>query len=462
MVASEGSGYGSAYVPVLASNDYALADGESSIFAKELGGTDKEACGVAKRKLLIAGRDYAHEDTCLACFVEPQRGASKAAASTFPIFGSASSAAGGCSGASLKRCSPASVLRCKLCPMAFHRACATKLGLCEVAGPIGGMSFTCPQHACSVCTRKATAAGGMLFRCEACPTTFCEDCLPRDASIVGCSARLEARGVKLPNQACYVRCSARCEAFMARGVDSTKPPKFVMFQPLELDALGAEAEVGAEAGAEAGKASEGGTTEAATEAGMETATSCVAEAGGALFSKLFEGVIGTANPVSEEAAAKFGPTLRSLLLEFGQEHGDSKFYTVPSVGPAAKQPFLLRMQGLLFGKLPKKSLTGRDAVQSLLDKAVREGELLPYSPLQQAGSGAADSPVDLEPPATLLDGLGRLAKAAKTETVSSRRQRSKPNCSHPSRRTRRRVRLSWRRSCRARSRASLTRRGRAC
>ena len=36
MVSGLGSGYGAAYVPVLASNDYTLEEGESSVFSWEL------------------------------------------------------------------------------------------------------------------------------------------------------------------------------------------------------------------------------------------------------------------------------------------------------------------------------------------------------------------------------------------------------------------------------------------
>ena len=70
MVASEGSGYGLKYVPVLAANDYTLEEGESSVFASELGGAEgaKEACALVKRKMCVPGRDYAHETGCLACF----------------------------------------------------------------------------------------------------------------------------------------------------------------------------------------------------------------------------------------------------------------------------------------------------------------------------------------------------------------------------------------------------------
>ena len=135
LVASDGSGYGAKYVPVLASNDYALNEGETSVFQRELGGASKDAFAVHKRRLTIAGRDYAHETTCLACY-----GDSKSSMLT-----------------SSKLLKPSKLLTCKLCPMAFHASCAHGLG-CELSGgQLGGASFTCPHHACTVCSRKSAA-----------------------------------------------------------------------------------------------------------------------------------------------------------------------------------------------------------------------------------------------------------------------------------------------------------------
>ena len=284
MVASEGSGYGSKFVPVLASNNYSLDEGEGSVFQRELGGQGgaQAACAVVKRKLSIAGRDYAHETTCLACF------------------------AGGRKATAL-----GPLLTCKLCPMVFHRSCAHQLGCPEVGGHLGG--FTCPHHACGTCGRKAAAAGGMLFRCEACPATFCEDCLPRDANIVGGSARLEARGVRMPSQGCYIRCSARCEAFMQRSMPppAEEPP----FEPLELDEIGVNA---------AGEATEKqqqqqqqqqqeGQPEEPAPAGV--ASSAGDEDVGSSFAKLFGTVVAARKAADASVAAAFDAVLRATLLE---------------------------------------------------------------------------------------------------------------------------------------------------
>eukprot|EP00966_Prymnesium_polylepis_P101434 2349272-Prymnesium_polylepis.1 len=155
LVASDGSGYGSKYVPVLASNDYSLEEGEGSVFARELGNVAgfKDACAVVKRTLSIAGRDYSHETTCLACFIDGSNGAGGKAKARSP-----SKAGGG-----------AALLGCKLCAMAIHPACAKEWQCSPVVSMLGQTTFTCPHHACGECGRKAAAAGGMLFRCEACP-----------------------------------------------------------------------------------------------------------------------------------------------------------------------------------------------------------------------------------------------------------------------------------------------------
>ena len=77
MVAADGSGYGSKFVPVLAANDYDLGK-HQSIFERELGGrVDRDNFKVEKRRLLIAGRDYPHEPTCLACFHKESEGGKK-------------------------------------------------------------------------------------------------------------------------------------------------------------------------------------------------------------------------------------------------------------------------------------------------------------------------------------------------------------------------------------------------
>ena len=86
--------------------------------------------------------------------------------------------------------------------------------LVAASGGAGGAlpSFTCPHHACSVCARKADAAGGMLFRCEACVACFCEDCLPDDAQIITDNPHFAPLGYVRQKSACFVTCSEACAA----------------------------------------------------------------------------------------------------------------------------------------------------------------------------------------------------------------------------------------------------------
>ena len=183
-------------VPVLGENAYDLEDGEASVFARELKGSDRAKFEVQHRRMIVAGRDYQHDDRCLACH-------------------------GACAG---------QMKKCRLCPVQLHATCA-------VNGAAGkdahNATWQCPQHACSSCARSTSAAGGMLFRCEGCVNSFCEDCLPKDALIVGESRRYLAKGAPAQAMACYIRCSKKCVARLAKE-DKAQPQGILKFEPLDL------------------------------------------------------------------------------------------------------------------------------------------------------------------------------------------------------------------------------------
>lgn len=289
MVESDGSGYGAKLVPVLTTNDYELGRGQS-VFERELGGrVDQQAFKVEKRKLLVAGRDYEHEKTCLTCFVAP---CDDAARSTGPK-------------------QPA-LLGCRLCPMAFHPRCARAACVEGGGGSCfgGATSLTCPHHACMACGRKASAAGGMLFRCEACPSCFCEDCLPHEAEIVGGCTRLEARGIRMPPQGCYIRCSSRCIAFMQRSQpeDEAAPA----YAPLDLDEISTpspEEEAAADptfASKKSRKSTKaGGGASCTPSARRDDSASEPVEEAGCSFDRLFGNVIAARHEASASALAAF-------------------------------------------------------------------------------------------------------------------------------------------------------------
>jgi len=75
-------------------------------------------------------------------------------------------------------------------------------------------SWTCPHHRCEACNITASAAGGLLFRCECCWRALCEDHLPQQAEHdsatedgwhpVGRCERFEALGQRHPQQAYFI------------------------------------------------------------------------------------------------------------------------------------------------------------------------------------------------------------------------------------------------------------------
>ena len=184
-------------VPVLGENAYDLENGEASVFSRELKGQDKGRFAVQHRRMIVAGRDYKHDDRCLACH-------------------------GACNNDKVKKC--------RLCPVALHAKCAVNGASGKEAH---NATWQCPQHACSVCAKSTSAAGGMLFRCEGCVKAFCEDCLPGDVVVVGESRRYLALGAPSQAMACYIRCSKACADRLGEE-DALQPPPIQTFEPLDL------------------------------------------------------------------------------------------------------------------------------------------------------------------------------------------------------------------------------------
>lgn len=103
------------------------------------------------------------------------------------------------------RVCPLQLLLCDWCPAAYHPRCIG-LGEKDVAN-MRSRAWACPHHECMECSRKAAAVGGLIFRCELCPNSYCEDHLPIDADIVGHCERFESLGMRHPDQACFIHCS---------------------------------------------------------------------------------------------------------------------------------------------------------------------------------------------------------------------------------------------------------------
>lgn len=166
---------------ILKANDYTLKEGEKSVYSQELRGRKKG--NMFKRSgRQIAGRDFQNEGHCLVCWD------------------------GG------------DLLLCDQCCAAYHQHCLTpaQLPKKKASGRSVAVSWGCPHHECKVCSRKAHAAGGMLFRCTECPTAYCEDHCPFNTAKLnenGREPRFEELGQVKPAQAYFIQCSKNCQEF---------------------------------------------------------------------------------------------------------------------------------------------------------------------------------------------------------------------------------------------------------
>ena len=169
MVNGKGSGYGGA-VPVLNET------------------IEKEAAPVPE-KLRSRGRDWCHHEFCVLC---------------------------------AKRKLPETFVKCAHCPNIFHQDCMNQFGVTRQ----GGM-FICPHHRCAGCSRNTASAGGLLFRCIGCLTSYCEDCLPQDEidSVGRCRTMLDLGYDS--TQSYYIKCPTCviAEGRVPLGVDGVQPEK---------------------------------------------------------------------------------------------------------------------------------------------------------------------------------------------------------------------------------------------
>eukprot|EP01038_Epipyxis_sp_PR26KG_P004667 gene4667-6556_t len=156
LVSGLGSGYGSSFIPV-------LSDTIESNSLTQLTSVPS----------LSRGRSWTHRTFCVLC-------------------GQTSTLDG--------------MLKCAHCPWVFHATCADSYSLSSSRST--GM-FVCPQHKCACCNRNTSAAGGMLFRCIGCLTSYCEDCLPQDEiESIGRCKELESSLGYSSKQSYYVRCTS--------------------------------------------------------------------------------------------------------------------------------------------------------------------------------------------------------------------------------------------------------------
>ena len=108
-----------------------------------------------------------------------------------------------------------SICKCAHCPRVFHTNCMDEKGI-----PKGAGMFICPHHKCASCNRSTAAAGGLLFRCMGCLTSYCEDCLPQDEiESIGRCRSMEDLGYE-SKQSYYIMCPSCClqDGVTAKGV----------------------------------------------------------------------------------------------------------------------------------------------------------------------------------------------------------------------------------------------------
>jgi hypothetical protein len=174
MVDGMGSGYGKKSVPILASNNYELNAGESSVFQRELKGQYASGPPVAVKKDV---QTWKHQNFCQMCY------------------------------------GTGDLVKCTKCPISLHTRCCEGLpeSFPRTLPNIKTTSLCCSHHRCTKCTKSLSSSGGVLYSCQSCPNSFCEDCLPSDGvrMLYSCP-RFEDLGFHSLQNA-YIHCSKRCE-----------------------------------------------------------------------------------------------------------------------------------------------------------------------------------------------------------------------------------------------------------
>ncbi|KAG7366569.1 SNF2-related protein [Nitzschia inconspicua] len=189
MVDGKGTGYGKQYVPILASNNYDLDSGESSVFGRELGKSQQKLAAVPSKRV----SKFENSPFCQVC----QDGGS--------------------------------LVVCPNCPVSLHIQCC-------------GLTRTkdfqrCFHHRCVECDKTLAEAGGLLYPCAICPWAWCEDCLDVTKAgfrYLGSYDRWEKLGFNSTKNAVYIHCSAACEAFACKEY-KWKPDEMKQVCPEELD-----------------------------------------------------------------------------------------------------------------------------------------------------------------------------------------------------------------------------------
>lgn len=202
LIEGKGSGYGSALIPVLASNNYELKSGECSVFAREL----KHDRSIPVLKTTRNKTAIKHHSDCQICGLRGRN-----------------------------------LIQCPRCPVSLHPQCLGFSDLIDRKGKPHKISY-CAHHQCKKCGKKKHEAGGILFPCQSCPDSFCEDCLPSKEEglrfLYTTPPRFSQSEFSNDNHdQCYIHCSKQCEKYAIENFNWVPPDakSRVCPAPLHLD-----------------------------------------------------------------------------------------------------------------------------------------------------------------------------------------------------------------------------------
>lgn len=110
------------------------------------------------------------------------------------------------------------IVCCPRCPVSVHVHFQ-----CSGVSKINDF-MCCSHHRCVKCNKNTQAAGGLLFACESCPSSYCEDCIPPKAIFLGESERFKKLGWTTKNMI-YIHCSKACNNIAKTEFGWKKPSR---------------------------------------------------------------------------------------------------------------------------------------------------------------------------------------------------------------------------------------------
>lgn len=88
--------------------------------------------------------------------------------------------------------------------------------------------WRCTHHNCSTCSKNRASAGGLLYPCQCCHRSFCEDCLPETGvTLLEKVDRFEKLGFDSTKNVVYIICSPICQRY------AEKEPQYFGHVPVQ-------------------------------------------------------------------------------------------------------------------------------------------------------------------------------------------------------------------------------------